>query len=115
MGRRTGNPRGRPKGSRDFRPFLMRALERFRLADQVIETWERHYEDFTPVERMGFLLKMAELGLRASPKTIETLDDRPQFRLIISGINHKQVESPLLVEREQTRALPEARPDMREV
>jgi hypothetical protein len=95
----------------------MRALERFRLADKVIETWERHFEDFTPVERMGFLLKMAELGLRASPKTIETLDDRMQFSLIISGINPKQVERTVLVDqgRQERLALPEAGPDMEEV
>ncbi|OGF97677.1 MAG: hypothetical protein A2Z06_01335 [Candidatus Glassbacteria bacterium RBG_16_58_8] len=47
------------------------ALERFKVLDRIVEEWNKNYREYSPPQRMEYLLRMAALGLQASPRTVD--------------------------------------------
>lgn len=80
---------GRPKGSGDLRPKIIRQLEKSRVLDVAIEhlakSLEGHIKEGRTREADALAVELARLGIQVSPKTTE-IDSGTQIRLVINGI-----------------------------
>ena len=80
---RPGRPRGpgRPPGSRDVRPMLLKMLEKYRLFPLLFKEFDDAKKSMTAKERLMFSLELAKLGISACPKNVNV--DVSQPRLMI--------------------------------
>jgi hypothetical protein len=85
MTKPTGRPRGRPKGSKDFRPKIIEFAKQVFKAEG--KNWKEYFKELTPKEKLVFLKDVGQMGLAASPKTID--GEMHQIVLVMDGMVQK--------------------------
>ena len=85
---RPRNP-GRPKGARDFKPFLHDLLERrYKTVWGALDELESIFKKLSPKEQMDAHLRLLEIGVKISPKVVESTQSTT-VNLILHGLGSK--------------------------